>query len=59
MKALVTTLLLLGASHAQACAVCFQGNHARSAYLATTGALLSLPVLLVGGIILVIRKRMK
>ena len=59
MKALIASLLLIGTVQANACAVCFQNNHARSAYLATTGALLSLPIFLVGGFIIVIRRRMK
>lgn len=59
MKALVLSALLLGTAHASACAVCFQGNHARKAYLATTGALIALPALLVGGFVVVIRRRMK
>ena len=59
MKTLIASLLLLGSIHANACSVCFQGNQARTAYLATTGALLSLPLLLVGGFVIVIRRRMK
>ena len=59
MKTVVASLILFSTVHANACSVCFQGNHARSAYLATTGALLSLPLLLVGGFIIVIRRRMK
>lgn len=59
MKALVLSVLMLGTVHASACAVCFQNNHARSAYLATTGVLLSLPIAIVGGFIMVIRRRMK
>jgi hypothetical protein len=59
MKRLIVSLLLIGTTHAHACAVCFQGNHARGAYLATTGALMSLPALLVGGIVFAVRRRMK
>lgn len=59
MKALVLSFLFLGTVHASACAVCFQGNHARKAYLATTGALIALPVMLIGGFVVVIRRRMK
>jgi hypothetical protein len=59
MRALVISLLVLGTTQANACAVCFQNNHARTAYLATTGALLLLPITLVGGFIIVIRRRMK
>lgn len=59
MKALVLSLLLLGTAQAGACAVCFQNNHARTAYLATTGVLLALPVTLVGAFVIVIRRRMK
>lgn len=59
MRVLVLSFLLLGTVHAGACAVCFQGNHARTAYLATTGALIALPAMLVGGFVVVIRRRMK
>ena len=59
MKRLITCLLLLGATHVHACAVCFEGNQARPAYLATTGALISLPALMVGGIVIAVRRRMK
>ena len=46
MRVLVLSFLLLGTVHAGACAVCFQGNHARTAYLATTGALIALFLLI-------------
>ena len=59
MKALVVSLLLLGTLHANACAVCFRNNHARGAYLATTAVLMALPFAMVGGFIVVIRRRMK
>ena len=58
MRTLVASLLVFGTTHANACAVCFQNNHARTAYLTTTGALLLLPITLVGGFIIVIRRRM-
>ncbi|MBX7208297.1 MAG: hypothetical protein K1X78_08315 [Verrucomicrobiaceae bacterium] len=59
MKALALSFLLLGTVQASACAVCFQGNHARKAYLATTGALIGLPVVIIGGFVIAIRRRMK
>lgn len=60
MKRILTgTILLIGTTSANACAVCFQNNHARTAYLATTAALILLPATLVGSIAFVIRRRMK
>jgi len=60
MKRILTgTILLIGTPSANACAVCFQNNHARAAYLATTAALILLPATLVGSIAFVIRRRMK
>lgn len=56
---IIGTLLLIGTTSANACAVCFQNNHARAAYLATTAALILLPATLVGSIAFVIRRRMK
>ncbi len=59
MKQLSLSLLFLTATCADACSVCFQGGNARGAYLATTGALASLPFLMIGGFIIVVRRRMK
>jgi hypothetical protein len=56
---IAATILALGTVNANACAVCFQNNHARTAYLATTAALILLPATLVGTVALVIRRRMK
>lgn len=58
-RTLTAAILLLGTASANACAVCFQNNHARTAYLATTAALILLPTSLVGTVAFVIRRRMK
>lgn len=59
MKKTALTFFLLAASHASACSVCFQGGNSRTAYLATTGALASLPFLMIGGIIFFVRRHLK
>lgn len=58
-RIIAATTILLGTANANACAVCFQNNHARTAYLVTTAALILLPASLVGTLALVIRRRLK
>lgn len=60
MKTRATLLMFtLASADVQACSVCFQGGNSRSAYLATTFALASLPLLMVSGIIFFVRRRIK
>ena len=63
-KALPTSLLtamvvMAHAVPARACAVCFQAKEgSRMAYYGTTAALLLLPLLLIGGFVFWIRRRL-
>ena len=63
MRALVftviPTLVLLVPRLAAACAVCFTGraDETRIAFLATTGLLSALPILLIGSLIWWVRRR--
>jgi hypothetical protein len=55
----ISTVVLLAPQLAAACAVCFTGraDETRIAFLATTGLLSALPILLIGSLVWWLRRR--
>ena len=59
LAVMISTAVLLAPRLAAACAVCFTGraDETRIAFLATTGLLTALPILLIGSLIWWLRRR--
>jgi len=59
LAVMISTAVLLAPRLAAACAVCFTGraDETRIAFLATTGLLTALPILLIGSLVWWLRRR--
>ena len=59
LAVMISTAVLLAPGLAAACAVCFTGraDETRIAFLATTGLLSALPILLIGSLVWWLRRR--
>jgi hypothetical protein len=59
LAATISTAVLLAPRLAAACAVCFTGraDETRTAFIATTGLLSALPILLIGSLVWWLRRR--